>query len=445
MEFKHADPTDPKSPVMSMLINWFYRPRDISRMSNDARFLFATMQSDESPISSLRGKCVIKHRTEIKDLDEYRKQRDAFWFNQLYDRYSHRPYEIIPSSAVINVPEKVKKVLDERWQFLVVEQTRQKELTSAVKLCKRCSLYCAPNDSVDCGVCRDTYHMACVRPPLSKKPSRGFAWSCGPCSRAQEKKLEQRHSALVAPAAKEGEEDFHEEEEEDGGGAITALAESEEPELEGMEGLQPAQSDTAHADMWPWRYLGIHCRVEDVLQYDDRAIYPRASSRLGAKHQANVVAWYGRPIEYEVPSEMRKKFLKGASHKKDSKMSKETAAALEREKIARAQRPKHIQDLPTGYVARGVDYDAGDPNCTATPMFVKPPDKPQPQSSFAAANAPHETNDKILDEYMIEGRSANIYQLSRSCTEIDFKTQVQQIRRPRCSEARPHSSRSWQP
>lgn len=28
--------------------------------------------------------------------------------------------------------------------------------------------------------------MNCVRPPLLKQPSRGFAWACGPCSRAQE-------------------------------------------------------------------------------------------------------------------------------------------------------------------------------------------------------------------------------------------------------------------
>lgn len=102
------------------------------------------MQSDEAPITSLRGKCSIKHRSEISDLEEYRKQPDTFWFNQLFDRYIHRPYEMLPSSAVINVPENVKKVLDERWKFLVVEASRMKELTSAIKLCKRCNGYCAP-------------------------------------------------------------------------------------------------------------------------------------------------------------------------------------------------------------------------------------------------------------------------------------------------------------
>ncbi len=144
MEFRHGDPADLTSPIKSMLVNWYFRPKDIGRISSDARFLFASMQSDECPITSLRGKCQIKHRTEIKDLDEFRKQRDAFWFNQLYDRYIHRPYDIVPSSLVINVPENVKKALDERWKFIVVEPSKMKELTSAIKLCKRCLKYCAP-------------------------------------------------------------------------------------------------------------------------------------------------------------------------------------------------------------------------------------------------------------------------------------------------------------
>ena len=46
-------------------------------------------------------------------------------------------------SQVINVPEKVKKALDERWKYVVVEAARVKELTSDVKSCKRCGGYCA--------------------------------------------------------------------------------------------------------------------------------------------------------------------------------------------------------------------------------------------------------------------------------------------------------------
>lgn len=148
MGLRRGDPDDPKSPITSLLVNWFYRPKDLGRFSVDSRLLYASMQSDEAPLMSLRAKCTIKHRSEIgpsqAELDDYKRQRDAFWFTELYDRYIHRPYNMVPAKAVINVPKNVKKAIDERWKYLVVEPTRLKELTSAVKLCKRCSGYCAP-------------------------------------------------------------------------------------------------------------------------------------------------------------------------------------------------------------------------------------------------------------------------------------------------------------
>jgi len=101
------------------------------------------MHSDNCPLTSLRGKCRIVHRSEIDDLDEYRKTKDSFWFEKLYERWMQRFYEVIPTSQVINVPDKVKGVLDERWKYVIVEMGRGKELTSAIKSCKRCGGYCA--------------------------------------------------------------------------------------------------------------------------------------------------------------------------------------------------------------------------------------------------------------------------------------------------------------
>jgi hypothetical protein len=144
MEFRHSVPGEIHTPVVSMLVNWFYRPKDIAKYNTDPRFVYASMQSDESPLTSLRGRCEIRHRGEIEKLEEYRTRRDTFWFTQLFDRYIKRPYEMVPVSAVVNVPENVKKVLDERWRFLAVEPARMRELTSKVKLCKRCNSYCAP-------------------------------------------------------------------------------------------------------------------------------------------------------------------------------------------------------------------------------------------------------------------------------------------------------------
>jgi hypothetical protein len=142
MEFLHQK-SDSALPVDALRVNWYYRPRDIARKVQDTRSVFATMHSDISPLTALRGKCLIKHKAEIANLDDYRKTPDSFWFERLYDRYIQKNYEVIPTFQIVNVPEKVKKVLDERWKYILVEGGRGKELTSAVKSCKRCSGYCA--------------------------------------------------------------------------------------------------------------------------------------------------------------------------------------------------------------------------------------------------------------------------------------------------------------
>lgn len=133
----------PSGPIEAVRVNWYYRPRDIQRKVADTRLVFASMHSDTCPLTSLRGKCQIKHLSEIDDLEEYRKTRDCFWYDKMFDRYIHRYYEVIPTKRVINVPANVKRVLDDRWKFVLVEIGKRKELTSAVKTCKRCSLYAA--------------------------------------------------------------------------------------------------------------------------------------------------------------------------------------------------------------------------------------------------------------------------------------------------------------
>ncbi|KAK1447027.1 BAH domain-containing protein [Colletotrichum cuscutae] len=365
MEFLHMQ-NNSKKPVDALRINWFYRPKDIGKKVNDTRLVFATMHSDISPLTALRGKCHILHKAEIPNMDEYRKISDNFWYEKLYDRYIQKNYDLIPTSTIVNVPERVKKVLDERWKFVIVEQGRGKEFTSAVKSCKRCSGYCASNDSVDCAVCKKTYHMNCVRPPLLKKPSRGFAWSCAACSRAQERKLEARHTpnpnSLKENAGDADDEDLYDDDDD-------------EMQID-TERTSPAEDDDAHrtgtaeqiyqASLWPWRYLGMHCRPEDALDYDDR-IYPRASTRIGPKHQAPVLPWPGQPVQYQKPLEFKRTGKKGPG------LSKEALAALEAEKIRREKRPKWVQDEPAGYVARGEDDDPDDPNATATRIWSPPP------------------------------------------------------------------------
>ena len=116
MEFLHAK-NDNTRPVDALRINWYYRPKDIGRKIQDTRLVFATMHSDISPLTALRGKCQIQHRAEIASMDEYRKRPDSFWFEKLYDRYIQKNYDLIPTPKIVNVPDRVKivDITDDSW------------------------------------------------------------------------------------------------------------------------------------------------------------------------------------------------------------------------------------------------------------------------------------------------------------------------------------------
>lgn len=250
--------------------------------------------------------------------------------------------------------------------------------------------------------------MNCVRPPLLKKPARGFAWACGPCSRAQERKLEARNTPILGQGFVDAEEEELLEEEDD----------EIPPPMDSTSGSSPAPVDAddslprlttasqiAQAKMWPWRYLGIHSRVEDALDYDDR-IYPRASSRLGPRHQANVNVWHGRPVELIKPAAIKKKYIKGGSHKKDAKLSKETVAALEADKIARERRPKWVMDEPQGYIRRGEDHANTDPDNTAKLIFRMPEvGEPSSRGGDDTSSASQAVDcEALIDDYMAKAR-----------------------------------------
>ena len=219
------------------------------------------------------------------------------------------------------------------------------------------------HDSVDCSDCKLTYHMNCVSPPVTKKPSRGFGWSCAACSRRHEKKLYARHAPNAIPEAELEDDELNEPHDDE---ELAGTTQSNTPAVDAVEDnhSQGTAEQVHQASLWPYRYLGQHCKVEDVLDYDDR-IYPRASSRIGPRHQAVVPAWPGRPVQYEPVIEFKKT-------KKDSKLSKGAQAALEAQKHRRETRPKWIQDEPPGYTVRGEDPDENNPDCSST-LLWKPP------------------------------------------------------------------------
>lgn len=65
-------------------VAYYLRPRDISsRPITDYNLVVATMHSDVIPASYIKAICSVKHKDEIINLNDYRKQEDHFYFNQV--------------------------------------------------------------------------------------------------------------------------------------------------------------------------------------------------------------------------------------------------------------------------------------------------------------------------------------------------------------------------
>lgn len=264
--------------VDGVRVNWFYRQRDVqNRDVHDSRLLYATMHSDVVPLRAIRGLCLVQHRSEIPDLDVHRTRPDHFHYDRLFDKFVHRTYEVVPVAQISNVPDDVRHVLSERWRFVVVEPNFAKDLAMERRICSRCTLWCSTRDSIRCSKCLQDFHMHCLDPPMTRKPTRGFAWSCARCVKAE---IEGREAS---PGQSRGRQ------------ALVHLSDSPpsprtdraDPKIRpsGRNGARKAS--VASRELWPFRYLGIHCNLEDVVDADDR-IYPRAATRIGARYQVNI-------------------------------------------------------------------------------------------------------------------------------------------------------------
>lgn len=108
-----------------MRIAFYLRPRDIgSRIAQHGRRILASMHADVVPVTNIRGKCLVMHRDHLPggDQEAYRRRPDAFYYNQvsldlrrrcvpfvnallrvqLYDRYLHRYFDVVPTERVRN-------------------------------------------------------------------------------------------------------------------------------------------------------------------------------------------------------------------------------------------------------------------------------------------------------------------------------------------------------
>lgn len=375
-----------RANLYTIKVNWWYRARDISKHTSDSRILYASMHSDTCPMQSLRGRCTVLHRDEIEDFDQYKSIPNQFWFDKLFDRYMIKFYDVIPTMMLSNLPTNYSKALNKRFQYIFVEQGRAKEMLQSPKSCIKCNQWCSPTDSIQCCECDDTYHLLCLDPPIYKKPARGFAWSCINCV----KKLERKKLISNSPFEDTEPQQDHTIETE----AQTDQDVHEDPPKSPIyEELAQVflEKDASNSfqqrrdkEEWVYRYLGMHAKLEDALDVEDRP-YPRAASRLGPRHQlTGIQPWYEHQVVYYDTSDLNEEFQSqnnGKKKPKDSRKKKmnNTHKDVEEDQpvlhvpekfreVSPTEFPPWLQPRPEGYIERGGDD-------TVTLMWDQPKEK----------------------------------------------------------------------
>lgn len=394
------------------LIQWFYRPRDISKNTTDLRLLFASMHSDTCPISSFRGLLTVKHKLEVEKfyvpklhgtagesmsaVEYYSSLPNCFYFDKLFDRYMIKFYDIIKTSSLLDYLENETNnnknyilALNKRYEFVFMEAARTKvflnNFTSTMSThCNICAEWCPAAESVTCSECGKHFHMLCLDPPLLKKPSRGFSWSCALCSKKHELEQLRKKILMLSHDNKTTNQDELSTEESqhplDGAESISHRNGDDilpKYELCAIDYLrndaEVSVADRRLQEEWNIRYLGLHCKLEDAVDPDDRSPYPRASTSLGTKYQAiNIPEYEDHPIVYydiEKGGHENGKSKKGPGGRKVTKRKTDAQLELqlpvppEFENVPPSQYPSWLQVRPKGYIERGEDDGKGE-TCT---------------------------------------------------------------------------------
>ncbi|GAC75620.1 PHD finger protein BR140/LIN-49 [Moesziomyces antarcticus T-34] len=316
------------SGTLQVRANVFLRMRDISlRSTNDPRLLVATMHSDVFSLENVRGICEVRHRDLIgagtaPDVSQWKKKEDHFYYYQLYDRYIHRFYDVVPTEKVQNAPPEVLTTLRMRYSFVVAEAGMINDLTDALRGCAVCHRWASGPESVRCDTCKKFFHMKCLNPPLASKPAKGYSWTCAPCSRQHEQHVEHtlQNGGQLASASASASATASPSTSNPSRHQITATANKPRGSARGRgRSSYPRRSMAGRADdvasatntpdgtpapekssddirgtrcfnRWPYRYFGQHTSAMDVLDPHD-SVYPIATTRLGPKYQASLPTW----------------------------------------------------------------------------------------------------------------------------------------------------------
>lgn len=393
-------------------IQWFYRPRDILKLTSDLRLLFALMHTDCCPLNSYRGKVVVKHKLEIEDstksqkgqanraltplaaLDHYALFPLHFYFDKLFDRYMIKFYDVLATAQLLDVGKSeglplasYVEALHKRFAYVFCETLRTKLLLEVLLLalnnCEACGGFCDRNDDVVvCGECDKHFHMYCLDPPLVKKPLRGFSWTCAKCTRHQrlahhakrllmlsaDNKLLNEDDLVLELSALEPVPPQNE---------LPLLLRLETPvdhvpvyEAKAREFLAQDSENSFNQrrlqEEWLMRYLGMHARLEDGVDVDDRNPYPRALTRLGGRHQASLVPECNdHPVVYYDRKTTAKPKKAGGRRKNKAEEEELKPLPVPEEYVDTppSQYPEWLQPRPKGYIERGVDDGDGE-TCT---------------------------------------------------------------------------------
>ncbi|KXS15155.1 BAH-domain-containing protein [Gonapodya prolifera JEL478] len=284
------------------LVGHFYRPKDVHvrHGRGDQRLLVATMHSEVFAVEAIKGKCTVEHKVHAGktegELDAYRKREDCFYYDQFYDRFTQRFYDVVPVELAKALPKEVLLRLS-NYEFILVENGKAADFTTAY-VCATCDTPAHLSESMLCMTCRHVYHMSCLDPPLTKKPGKGFAWSCVDCLRRKSAGLEYAEEGNKGKGKEndinlDNNEAFQVE-----GSRDQLLGESMDVEGHTSRAVTSPLSKRTKKPLWPYRYFGEYNNYKAILEEqldDDTPIYPKASSRIGKRYQADLPEYTPKP------------------------------------------------------------------------------------------------------------------------------------------------------
>jgi len=280
-------------------IAWFLRPRDIlgKKKNFDSRLLLATMHYDINPISSIRGKCIIKHTSHIEDLEAYKQQEDTFYYNKLYDRYSQRLYDVVPVEEIRNLSDTLIQAFYP-YKFIIVDEGKASDFVER-RECAVCEKWVDSDVLLDCLHCHRKFHMYCIDPPLTKKPPKGYAWECLDCLGILSELNEEEENENGGINLDEFRNTHHNNTKDRKKIYIEKLkeiiesdkakAKKREPLLQ-KRNIIPPNADQFEEPKWPYIYFGDISRRHSFLtdNLDPTDIFPKTCSRTGKKYQSEI-------------------------------------------------------------------------------------------------------------------------------------------------------------